>query len=72
MISLRGMNEFHWGQLDRSRMASRTAAAGAEISVVARIVKRPPSGYVGVGRGGTAEDFVKGDFGEDLTSGMVR
>ena len=64
-ISARWTNVFHFGHVEVSSVASRTASGGASIVVEVRMVHRPPVGYVGVGTGETAEDFVKGDFGEE-------
>ena len=55
---------FHFGHVEVSSVVSRTASGGAAIVVEVRMVHRPPVGYVGVGTGETAENFVKGDFGE--------
>jgi hypothetical protein len=55
---------FHFSQFRKSRLASTTLDRGAEIVVVVRIVKSPPFGYVGVGIVDTAEEVVKGDFGD--------
>jgi hypothetical protein len=64
MISACWTNVFHMGHFEVSSVASNTLSGEASIVVEVRMVHRPPVGYVGVGTGDTAEDFVKGDFGE--------
>ena len=51
-MSARGTKVFHFGQLEVSRLTSRTEDGAAAIVIDVRIVKRPFSGYVGVPRVG--------------------
>jgi hypothetical protein len=39
--------------------------------VVVRMVQRPPVGYVGVGSGATAEDFLRVDFGDGFGNDIL-
>jgi hypothetical protein len=51
----RGVKEFQSCQVEGSLMIASTAAGGAAIRVIHRMLKEPDSPYVGVGMGGRME-----------------
>ena len=64
IISTRGANVFHLGQVEASRLALSATDIGTEMVVVVKIVQSPFAGHVGVPSELTTMNFVEGDLGD--------